>query len=228
MGETKIKCADVDVNLLNRLKKFSVSGVKIRGGMTEFRVPLKHRGAVTRLLGKRDFVIADNRNVWALLNFFYTRLTIVIMAVVCAVAFVVSEQYAFRVKLSGVTGAEYDAVAAYMRENGLDGIVAKRRAMQPETAREIVKAFPFVAHAGLYLHGSTITVVVSRADYVTISGDPIIAPMDGVVVDIIVFAGVAKVFNGSVVRAGDILVDGDRPKAIIKIQNGEETRTVIN
>jgi hypothetical protein len=227
-GEVKFCVRDADVNLLNKFRKFRLFHVEHFDGGVKFSIPLVHKKEVTRLLGKRDFTAAECKNIFTVLNFFYTRVALVLMSVICIAAFMFSEQFAFRVRLEGVEGTEYAQIRTYMENNGLSGIVKKRAARDPKTATEIVRQFPFVAHACVEIRGSCVIISVARAEKIVVSDAEILATADGYIHDIIVFSGSANVTTGDVVRAGDVLVTGARPMAIIVIKNGQEIVCVIN
>jgi predicted phage gp36 major capsid-like protein len=84
--------------------------------------------------------------------------------------------------------------------------------------------------ASTSIHGSTLTISVLRAQNVFIDKQnvDIVASVDGVIADIIVFSGTALVTVGDVVRSGDVLVTGNRPTARISISNGQEVICVFN
>jgi len=230
IGSVRFRIDDEGIGLLNRLKKYKLRDIEMYEGGVAFSVNLVHKSAIKRFLGRKPYTHVDNGNAVAVMNFFYARAVLVIAVCCSVVAFGITEQFAFRVNLEGVSGKERTQVLAYMQERGLCGITSKSMARDKGLAVEIVKRFDFLADAHISLRASTITVAVHRAENIAgkIANADIVATHDGVVADIIVFSGTANVSNGDVVRVGDVLVTGTRPTAIITITNGTEVVCVIN
>ena len=223
--------SDADIRTINRLRKFGLYNVQMSDDATlSFWVSLVHKSAVSRILGKRTYSIKEYNNMFTVMNFFYTRITLIITAIACITAFVVSEQFVFRIRLIGLGGEEYTQVSHYLKSRDIKAITLKRKARNPNLAFDIVNEFPFAAFVDIYIQGSKLTVFVGRADNVLplIPVNDIITEFDGVIADIVVFSGTALVTVGDVVRKGDVLVTGMRPTAIITITNGAEVICIIN
>ncbi|MDR0462116.1 MAG: sporulation protein YqfD [Christensenellaceae bacterium] len=222
---------DGDIKTLNRLCKFGLYDVEVfDDNSMRFCVPLMHKSDVKRVLGKRTYTIRERNNVLTLLNFFYSRVSLVVTAIVCIISFIVFDQFVFRVSLQGLAGDEYSQVKAYLDTHGVKTLTPKRTVRNPNLAHDIVAQFPFVASSSIYVQGSKVIVSVHRADNMVpqIPLVDIVSTHDGVIGDIVVFSGVAAVTVGDVVRKGDLLVTGTRPTAIITIVNGGEVVAVID
>jgi len=195
-----------------------------------FSTSLNNKSAVKRLLGKRNYTCTEKNNMFTVANFFYRRVSLLLASIVCVISFVVLDQFAFRVRLDGLSGTEYAQVQQYLREQGIKNFTPKHVARNENLALELVRNFDFVAHANVHVRASTITISIHRADNVTslIPCEDIVATHDGVIADIIVFSGTANVTVGDVVQKGDVLVTGTRPTAIITITNGTEIITILN
>jgi len=228
LGVTKFIVHDEGTNLINRLRKFKLRQIEITGAGISFCVALKYKSNIERILGRRIFTSKTSNNVFTIANFLYARIALVIAAITCSIGFLICEQFSFRTQICGVEGAEKQHVAQFLRNNGFGAVTPKARAKDMELLVNLVNAFPFVAHASMTIQGSTISVNILRVDNFEseILGD-IIATMDGVVAEILVFSGTANVMVGQVVKQGDILVGGNRPNAIIKIVNGEEQVIIV-
>jgi hypothetical protein len=113
-------------------------------------------------------------------------------------------------------------VNEYLISHGVKGITPKKALVKNNLAADIVKNFAFAAHANVKIVGATAVITIMRAENVVVNNAEIVSPVDGVIFDITVFSGVANFAPGKIVHAGDILVSGARPMAIIKIANGNE------
>jgi len=229
-GSVKFSVQDEGVNLLNRLRKFDLYDVTVGESGLTFSTPLGNKSAIKQIIGKRTHTAVDSNNIFSVANFLYTRAALVMTAVICLTAFIVLDQFAFRVRLNGLEGTEYSQVSAFLNERGVNRFVPKRVAKDGDLAFELVNRFDFVAHANISVRGSTITVQIHRADNVAgdIQTGDIVSTHDGVIAEIIVFSGTANVQRGDVVTVGEVLVTGNRPTAIIKITNGTEIVAIIN
>jgi len=228
--KVKFSLADADLKTINRLRKFNLYDIEMVENTANFSVSLAHKNAVTALLGKRTFTVNEPNNIFTLLNFFYTRAALVAMVVVCLASFIVTQQFVFRVRVEGLSGAEHTMVSTYLQSRGISGITPKRTAKKPDLAHDIVQQFPFVASTNIQIKGSKLIITINRAENVVprIPTGDIICTVDGVIGDIVVFSGTPNVTVGDVVRKGDILVTGTRPTAIITIVNGGEVSCIIN
>ena len=120
-GSVRINSSELDTAILNRLRRFKLRNVTASG----FSVPLAHKREVVRILGKRIHTIHENRNVFTLLNFFYTRAALAMTAISCVATFFVLEQFAFRMEIHGIEGEERAVIAAYLRQNGVKRFMHK-------------------------------------------------------------------------------------------------------
>ena len=227
-GAVRFKVADADVALLNKLRKFGVFDVESIDRDIHFSTSLVKKSSVERILGKKTYTTTQNINLFSVLNFFYNRLSFVACAFVCIVAFLMLNQFAFRVRVDGLTGDERAAVTAHLGTLGVRGLTPKRIAHDNALAMNIIENFPFAAACSVELHGATLVVVVHRAEVIVPNSGDVLATADGVITEIVVFSGTANVSVGDVVRTGDVLVTGLRPTAIITISNGPETVAIIN
>jgi len=229
-GNVRFYVQDEDTPLINRLRKFKPRNVSVSDDGVVFDVNLVHKREVIRLLGKRSYTVAENRNVFTLLNFLYTRTALVITAIVCIAAFVTLDQFVFRVKVWGISGDEHAQISAHLREVGITRMTPKNARNFNAVTRQIVERFDFVAAASATVQGSTLIFSIHRADNILdqIPDKDIVATHDGVITEIIVFSGTPVVTRGDVVRVGDVLVTGTRPTAIIHISDGAEVVCVIN
>jgi len=229
-GSARFSVPDEGVNLLNRLRKFDLYDIHMSDDGVSFSTNLGNKTAVKNLLGKRSHTITENNNVFSVLGFFHARLALVVTAIVCVIAFVVLDQFAFRLRVQGLEGEEHAAVNAYLRERGIGNFSSKRAARDEGLALDIIQAFDFIAHASITVRRSTIVVSVHRADNVAgeIPTGDILSTHDGVVAEIIIFSGTPVVSIGDVVMTGDVLVTGNRPTAIITITNGVEVVAIIS
>jgi len=216
--------------LLNKLRKFNLREIRIEDDELYFSVNLAYKSAVCQVLGKNKYFIIENNNIFRSLNFFYTRSVFAITAAACVAAFIMLEQFVFKVKVEGLTGDEHKQIVRYLETNGIKKFSQKRSQNTFEVAQDIVNEFDFIAAANVQVRGATLIYIFLRADNVIsqIPNKDIITAHDGVIADIIVFSGTALVSAGDVVHAGDVLVTGTRPTAIIHISNGKEVVCIIN
>jgi len=227
-GEERYTVENGGVNLINRLRRFGLKNVVISDDGFLFSTAFKNKAEVSRLLGKRVKKLHEKRGVFAVLDVFLGRICVPICVICCVLLFAFTESFAFRVRISGVTGEEYLQVQEFLSSRNIGGITKKSALENVDLANELVKNFPFVAHANIKIVGSTAVVFVMRAENFVPSTAEIVSTADGVIWDIVVFSGEQKVFNGMVVHVGDVLVTGNRPMAIIKIANGTEIIAEIN
>jgi hypothetical protein len=134
------------------------------------------------------------------------------------------------VRVEGLTVERQAAVTEFLSNRGIGGITPKRAARDEQLLVEMVRHFDFLAAACVSTRGSAMIFSFQCADNVTASipNSEIVAAVDGVIRDIIVFSGLAAVTKGDVVRIGDVLVTGTRPTAIVVIANGNKTICVLN
>jgi len=216
--------------LLNKLRDFHPRDVELKNDILVFTVDLMHKRGVCQILGKRSYRIHENRNIFSVMNFFYARGVLMIMAVLCTIAFVVADRFIFRVRIDGVSGEEKMAVVTYLKNNGITRFMPKATKLSP-IVQDLVAELDFVAAANMHIDGSTLKISVLRADNLSaeIANDvDIRAICEGVITRMIVLNGSAVASIGEVVHIGDILVAGPRASAIIIIYNGSELVCVIN
>ena len=229
-GNARFNVPNEGITLLNRLRKVGINNVYLTENGISFSTSLGNTTAVKNILGKRQYVVKNNRNIFGFLDFFYKRPALVIAVMVCLVSFIVLDQFAFRVRIQGLAGYEQAKVNAFLQERGIRTFTPKRTVRNDDIALDLIRQFDFVAHAFISVQRSTINVAIHRAENVTsnIPCSDIISTHDGVIGGIVVFSGTANVMVGDVVQAGDILVTGTRPMAIVTITNGTEIVAVIN
>jgi len=220
-GRTKYYVEDVGVNILNRLRRFGLRKIICSDTMISFESAFKNRTEITRILGKKCQKTHDFRGIFGVLDVVLGRFCVTFTAVLCICLWFFAEQFAFRINVRGVSGDELNAVNAYLATQNIDGITAKKE-LSVGLCNELVKTFPFVAGANIRISGATAIITVLRAENFVPDNSEILAPVDGVIFDITVFSGEAKVAPGKVIHIGDVLVSGARPMAIIKISNGSE------
>ena len=228
--QAEFELVDGDMKTINKLRQYDLRNVEVNDNITKFSVGLLHKKTVKRLLGKRNYVVKEPNNIFTFFDFFYKRIVLIVTIILCIVTFAILDQFIFRIKLVGLSGEEYTQVYNYLCEHGVKRLTLKKRARDSNLAYDITETFPFIASASIYIQGSSIKVVVARADNILpqIPISDIISDFDGVIGDIVVFSGNALVTVGDVVRKNDILVTGIRPTAIITIMNGKEVICVIN
>ena len=227
-GNVHFEVVDCDVKMLNRLRGFCLGNICQHEEITSFDIPRKASRAVKRLLGKRDYTAQENTNIYSLGNFLKNRVALMITAVICLLAFIVLDQFTFRVRISGLSGDEYAAVSAYLRDNGVKSFAPKSARNAKTVTQRAVENFPFVAAGNARIVGSNLVFSFYRAESPVIQTGDVVATCDGVISGIIVYGGMALVTVGDVVRTGDVLVTGVRPMAVIHISNGTEVICTIN
>ncbi|MCL2229455.1 MAG: sporulation protein YqfD [Firmicutes bacterium] len=226
----RFKLVDFDIKIINRLKTFGLKDLVVQEQTIWFTVNYEHRAAVVQMLGRRTFTSTDNRSIVTLVNYLHVRRALVLSVVVCLVAFMVLNQFIFRVRVDGLEGEEYAQVSTFLNTRGITGLVRKSVARDPNLAIDLTGEFPFIASTSINVRGSHLHISVQRADtaFPGISTGDIISDVDGVIGHIVVFSGIANVTIGDVVRKGDILVTGERATAIIKIVDGTNVVKTIN
>jgi len=227
-GSVRFEVEDAGCALLNKLSKFKLRDVHCYDRVV-FTVALIHKKEVQRILGKRTYKCTENKNIFTLLNFFYTRKILVTSMVVFAAAFIILDQFLFKVNISGVHGTEHAQVTAFLNENGVTRFSRKSTKRMNSVTQKMVEEFDFIAAANARVSGSGVTFSIHRAENISreVHGD-IISTHDGVITRIIVLSGIALVTVGDVVLKGDTLVSGTRAMAIIYIHNGPELVCIIN
>ena len=229
-GSVRFEVQDADTALLNKLRKFNLRNIKsLSANKIDFSVALVHKREVCRLLGKRTYTVFENKNIFSVMNFFYTRSRLVAAALIFIAVFITLDQFLFRIKIEGVKGQELARVNAYLDENGVTRFSHKSKKRAEVAARNLVTQFDFIAAANAQVKGSGVVFRIHRAENISreIQGD-IISTHDGVITRIIVLSGTSLVTVGDVVLKGDTLVYGARASAIIYIHNGPKLVCIIN
>ena len=221
-GSRFVVC-DVGVALINKLRVFCIHDVTLCDGVLSFSVSMRYENQVKRIIGRREFSLRRQKDVLSALNFFYARSLLVCMLLACGIGYFICGQFAFKTTIVGVSGDEAQFVNNFLASNGFGRITRKSKASDRELLESLVTKFPFVASASMHVKGSKIIIsVMSMENYsaeILQLGD-IISSVDGVIVDIVLFSGIANVEVGDVVKKGDVLVTGNRPLARIRIFDG--------
>jgi len=229
LGSVRFEVEDAGVALLNKLSKFGLRDVHSVKDGVGFSAALVNKREIIRIIGKRTYKCTENKNIFSVLNFFYTRKVLIAAALIFFAAFITLDQFLFKIKIDGVHGTEYTQVSAFLRDNGISRFSPKSTKRANFVAQKIVEEFDFVAAANAYVKGSGVIFSIHRAENISheVHGD-IISTHDGVITRIIVLSGTPLVTVGDVVRKDDILVSGARAMAIIYIHNGPELVCVLN
>lgn len=230
LGSVRYKVEDANVALINKLRKFKPHDICLNSGILAFSAPLIHRREVLRVLRGKIYYSCENRNLFSIFNFFYSRTILTFTALICFAAFITLDNFIFKVKLHGVTDSEYAQVTQYLNSQKIKPFMIKPKQTLIRT-QNLVTEFDFIAAANIQVKGSNLIITVHRAENISAEIEEtanIISTADGVISKLIVFNGTALVTVGDVVRIGDILVQGPRASAIITISNGAEHVCTIN
>jgi len=221
-GRVTFTIEGCDYMLLNRLRKFCVSGVQVKECSLCFTVPLRFQRQVEMMIARQEYTVKTNSNFFGVLNVFYSRLALSIAVLVCILAFFVLNGFVFNVKIIGVESEQERQVSDFVRSYGARPFVRKSNNSVHEIASLLPANFDFVAHASSKVVGNTLIVSVYT---VTVAGEiqnsDIVATVDGVVTNLVVASGRAMVSVGDAVRAGQVLISAQRQVGAIDIERDE-------
>jgi biotin carboxyl carrier protein len=222
-GSATFEVVDCDMLMLNRLRMYCVRDVCTDDNQLRFTVPLRFVAQVKTILARYRYSVKINKNFFALLNVFYSRIALCVALVVCTVAFFVLNGFVFSVKVIGVEGERASEIHAFVHARGARPLTHKRVQRKSKIAGEIIQSFDYVAHASSKIVGNTLVFNVydiSTPVGVTQNRD-IVATVDGVVTGVFVASGRALVSVGDAVKAGQVLIKGERQVGAIDIGRDE-------
>ena len=207
-GKVTFAVGDADTRIVNKLRKFRLSGVTLRDGCLRFSVTLAHKNDVIRTLGKKTYTATENANIFKFINVFYVRPIFAFSLVAAMCALTLFNNFVFSVRVTGLTGTEQTQVTRFLADHGIKKFTPKSAENAAQTARTIVAEFDFVAHANAQIIGSALIFNIYRAEVAatpTLHTD-LISTHDAVVSEVIVISGTSHVTPGDVVRKGETLV----------------------
>lgn len=223
-GRATVRVTGCDFLLLNRLRMFCISDICFDeiDKQLQFIVPLRFMSQVKVVLARQKYSVCVNTNFFGVLNVFYTRIILSIAAVLCIAAFFILNGFIFNVNVIGVEGEQAKEVAAFVHAHGARRFVHKSSSRINAVAGEIIGNFDFVAHASSKIVGNTLIFNVYSVGVTDkkFEGD-IVAAMDGIVTNVIIASGRAMISVGDVVRAGQVLIKGERQVGAIDVGRDE-------
>ena len=222
-GRATFRVEKCDFTILNRLRIYNVADVFISENELRFTVPLRFVTQVKTVLARQKYTVCINKNFFALTNVFYTRVALSITALVCLIALFILSGFVFKVKVIGVEGDQEREIANFVHTQGARPLTHKSRGNAARVAGEIIGNFDYVAHASSKIVGTTLifnVYSVATPSSNTENRD-IVATTDGVITNLIVASGRPLVRVGDSVRAGQILIKGERQIGAIDIGRDE-------
>jgi sporulation protein YqfD len=165
---------------------------------------------VKRILQREKHTMTINNNVFSVLNFFYARFVLCMMAVVAFASFLVLDRLIFSVEIKGVDNEQQSEVRAFLNQNNVRRLTWKSEAVGERASVAVVQHFDFIAHASHKIVGNTLVFNVHTVNNaVPQGGSDIIANMNGIITRMIVVSGTANFNVGDEVRVGDVLIRGE-------------------
>lgn len=120
-------------------------------------------------------------------------------------------QFLWRVDIRG-GGAYTGDISAFLLEEKLTPGILKTRVDAAELTRKLTYRYPKVAWFNAYVHDVTLvvdcTLGVPAPDLEYTYPEDVVATRDGVVTSVLVYAGIAAVKPGDIVREGQVLIRG--------------------
>jgi hypothetical protein len=210
-GTARFNVEQCDYSILNRLRQYEVRDVSVDVNRLRFTVPLRYVSHVKLVLSRQKYSMKMNKNLFGLLNVFYTRGFLTVATVLCIIAFFILNNFVFNVRVIGVEGQRAREISEFVNGLGARPLTQKSGGRAAEIAGEIVKGFDYVAHASGKIVGNTL---IFNVYSVTVAGKngtgDIIAAADAVVTNIVVASGRALIKPGDIVRKGQVLIKGER------------------
>lgn len=209
-GSITFTIDDPGVSLINRLKKYTPSNIRLaEGGKLCFTVPLLYKNRVMALLKSVQYTMVENRNALRGIGFLYARITLVTSIIVCVVALALLNTLIFRIHVEGIDNEDEVAVRAYLQSIGVTPLVRRRAADLDYATRGIVENFDFAAHSSAVIRGNTLIVRVYPTERPAIVETyDLVSNYDAIITEIVVLSGIPVVTVGDAVRAGQTLVHG--------------------
>jgi len=213
-GSVRFCVQSNDINLLNRIRKFGIRDVEVEYEIS-FSTALKNAEIIKKYLPKGGYTAVENKNSFRVMNFFYTRKLVSVLTIVCLLGFIISTGFIFRVEVSGVEGRQREEVERFLRQSGFRQVMPKTVGFG-EVSNQITTNFDFVAHTSSRIVGSTLhfRVYTVPTPKNTETGD-IVSRHDAIVTSVVVASGTPLVNVGSIVHAGDILIQGTRAMGVV-------------
>ncbi len=141
------------------------------------------------------------------------RWWMLIFAAAAVAAMAYASCWCFEVRINGTDTVNEFELSALLKEQGAKPPFKKKDADLGSLRRAIIKSFPQAAVTELGFAGIRLNVTIGEGEVIPDAEESdgpsaIVAKRGGVIEDIVVRSGEARVAAGQTVRAGDVLIDG--------------------
>ena len=139
------------------------------------------------------------------------RLGAAVAAAAIVLCLALSQLFVTGVEVRGVDVSAGAAIAAVVRDCGIDGVTLKSAIDAEALAIEIERRTPGVTAVEAYFEGDRLVigaVPVEERPSAAQKGSAVVADVRAIITRVVVFSGTARVKEGDVVAPGDVLIDG--------------------